>query len=98
MEDATTDEANPDFIRGDITVDLFHPILELCKRPLPWVCPKHGFIDSICHGRFRRRLGSKCLREEGEKPCAWLRGRKERLDFISAVHKRKEDVIGNCGE
>jgi hypothetical protein len=49
IKDTATNEANPDIIWGNITVDLLDPILELRKRPLPWICPKHRFV---CHGRF----------------------------------------------
>src|SRR6266478_4411280 len=61
IEDTATDEANPDLIRGNVTVNLLDPVLELGKRPLPWVCPKYGFIR---HGRFRNGLWRKCLCEE----------------------------------
>src|SRR6266403_91643 len=53
IEDTVTDEANPDLIRGNVMVDLFDQILELRKRPLPWVYPKHRFV---LHGRLRNGL------------------------------------------
>jgi hypothetical protein len=47
-------------------------------------CAKHHCLGSVVNtvspvtGDSEADLGLKCLGEKGEKPCAWLWGRKER--------------------
>jgi hypothetical protein len=48
-QDTAADKANPDFVRGSVAVDLFHPEFELGRRPFSRIGREHGVVR---HGRF----------------------------------------------